>query len=100
MAIGEGGAQARWLDDEERKTWLGWVFATRLFWEEIERDLQRDTNMPFGYYEILVMLSESPDGKLRMSHLASSTQSSRSRLSHAVARLEEVGWVRRETCPS
>ena len=33
-----------------------------------------------------------------MSELADATQSSRSRLSHAVARLEELGWVRRETC--
>jgi DNA-binding MarR family transcriptional regulator len=33
-----------------------------------------------------------------MSELADATQSSRSRLSHAVARLQELGWVRRETC--
>jgi DNA-binding MarR family transcriptional regulator len=33
-----------------------------------------------------------------MSELANRSLSSRSRLSHAVARLEEAGWVRRETC--
>jgi DNA-binding MarR family transcriptional regulator len=33
-----------------------------------------------------------------MSELAERTLSSRSRLSHAVARLEERGWVRREEC--
>ena len=33
-----------------------------------------------------------------MSQLAERSQSSRSRISHAVARLEEAGWVRRETC--
>jgi DNA-binding MarR family transcriptional regulator len=88
----------RWLDDDERRTWLAWVFATRLLWEELERDLQRDAGMPFGYYEILVMLSEAPHRTLRMSELADATQSSRSRLSHAVSRLEELGWVRRESC--
>jgi len=34
-----------------------------------------------------------------MSSLAEATNSSQSRISHAVARLEEAGWVRREQCP-
>ena len=89
----------RWLSADEQRTWIAWVFSTRLLWEELERDLQRDAAMPFGYYDILVMLSDSPDRRMRMSALADSTQSSRSRLSHAVARLEDLGWVRRETCP-
>jgi DNA-binding MarR family transcriptional regulator len=90
----------RWLDDRERQTWLAFIFATRLLWEEIERDLQRNAQLPFSYYEILVILSGSPDRTLRMSELAVATQSSRSRLSHAVARLEAEGWVRREGCPT
>jgi DNA-binding MarR family transcriptional regulator len=89
----------RWLSRDEQRTWMAWVFSTRLLWEELERDLQRDAAMPFGYYDILVMLSDSPDRRMRMSALADSTQSSRSRLSHAVTRLEELGWVVRETCP-
>lgn len=93
------GDEARWLTVDERRIWLGWVFTTRLVWEEIERDLQRESNLSFGYYEILVMLSESPGRMRRMSELADATQSSRSRLSHAVARLEALGWVRREACP-
>jgi DNA-binding MarR family transcriptional regulator len=88
----------RWLDADERRIWLGWVFTSRLLWEEIERDLQRDSGFSFGQYEILVMLSEAPGRARRMSELADATQSSRSRLSHAVARLEQLGWVRRETC--
>ena len=56
--------------------------------------------MPHAYFEILVRLSEAPERTLRMSELAHSTLSSRSRLSHAVARLEERGWVQREDCPT
>ena len=88
----------RWLDADERRVWLAWVFATRLLWAELERDLQRDAAMPFSYYEILVMLSESPERTRRMSELADATQSSRSRLSHAIARLEALGWVERRSC--
>jgi DNA-binding MarR family transcriptional regulator len=91
--------EARWLDEQERRVWLTWMFGTRLFWEEIERDLQREADMSFGYYDILVMLSNQPGRMLRMSDLADATQSSRSRLSHAVARLEARGWVRREQFP-
>jgi DNA-binding MarR family transcriptional regulator len=94
------GDRVRWLDGEERRIWLGWIMSTRLLWDEIERDLQRDSGLSFGHYEILVMLSETPGRARRMSELADATQSSRSRLSHAVARLEELGWVRREACPS
>jgi DNA-binding MarR family transcriptional regulator len=96
----ETGDEPRWLDEAERQTWLSWVFATRLLWEELERDLQDQAGLPYGYYEILVMLSEAPGSSRRMSELADATQSSRSRLSHAVDRLEQRGWVRRESCPT
>jgi DNA-binding MarR family transcriptional regulator len=90
----------RWLDDTEQATWRAFLGATRLVFEQLDRELQRDSAMPHAYYEILVRLSEAPDRALRMSALADRSQSSRSRLSHAVARLEEQGWVRRETCAS
>jgi DNA-binding MarR family transcriptional regulator len=90
----------RWLDEHERETWLAFVYGTRLFFEQLERDAQRDADMPFAYYEILVILSESPDRSMRMSELAEASLSSRSRLSHAIARLEAAGWVRRDSCPS
>ena len=54
--------------------------------------------MPVGYYEILVNLSEAPGRSARMGELAERTRSSRSRLSHAVDRLEERGWVKRGDC--
>jgi DNA-binding MarR family transcriptional regulator len=54
--------------------------------------------MPHAYFEVLVRLSEAEDRSLRMSELADLTLSSRSRLSHAVARLEERGWVVRVNC--
>jgi DNA-binding MarR family transcriptional regulator len=90
----------RWLDADEQHTWRAFLAATRLLFEEIDRDLQRDAGMPHAYYEILVALSETPCRALRMSELADFTGSSRSRLSHAVAKLEDNGWVRRRDCPT
>ena len=90
----------RWLDDEEQRTWRSFLAANRLFFERIERQLQQDAGLPHAYFEILVRLSEAPDRRLRMSELATNSMSSRSRLSHAVARMEEAGWVRRRACPT
>lgn len=90
----------RWLNEEEQRTWRAFLHASRALWDTLDRELQRDAGMPHAYYEILVRLSEAPNRMLRMSDLAQATSSSRSRLSHAVARLEEYGWVRREDCPT
>jgi DNA-binding MarR family transcriptional regulator len=90
----------RWLDKDEQATWRAFLDANQLLFEQLDQELQRDARIPHGYYEILVRLSEAPDRTLRMSQLAERSQSSRSRISHAVARLEEAGWVRRETCPT
>jgi DNA-binding MarR family transcriptional regulator len=90
----------RWLDDQEHHAWRSYLAATRLLATQLDRELQRDSQIPHTYYEILVKLSEAPDRSLRMSDLADASESSRSRLSHAVARLEKNGWVRRESCPT
>ena len=88
----------QWLDDGQQRTWRAFLTAQRLLFDRLERKLQRHAGLPHTYYEILVRLSEAPDRTLRMSQLAESSMSSRSRLSHAVARLEEAGWVRRRSC--
>jgi DNA-binding MarR family transcriptional regulator len=92
--------EPRWLSAEEQRVWRGYLTATRLLASALDRELQRDSGIPHTYYEILVRLSEAPERVMRMSDLAEASDSSRSRLSHAVARLEEAGWVRRQTCPT
>jgi DNA-binding MarR family transcriptional regulator len=89
-------AEPRWLDDQEQRAWRAFIAAQRVVNSRIEQQLQRDAGMPHTYFEILVRLSDAKDGRLRMSELAVATLGSRSRLSHAVNRLEKVGWVRRE----
>ncbi|MER7167887.1 MarR family transcriptional regulator [Micromonospora sp. NPDC000207] len=90
----------RWLDPDEQRTWRAYLTASRVLMDTLDRELQRDADMPHAYYEILVRLSEAPDRRVRMSELATLTSSSRSRLSHAAARLEAAGWIRREDCPT
>ena len=93
-------AKTRWLTASEQRAWRAYLEATTLLFDALDRQLQRDSTMPHAYYEILVRLSEAPGRSMRMSELADATRSSRSRLSHAVARLEERGWLKRVECPT
>jgi DNA-binding MarR family transcriptional regulator len=90
----------RWLTAEEQSVWRAYLHATTLMEDHLDRQLQRDAGMPHIYYGLLVQLSQAPRRQKRMTELAKDAKITRSRLSHAVARLEKNGWVRREDCPS
>ena len=92
------GTKTRWLSASEQRAWRAFLEATTLLFDALDRQLQRDARMPHTYYEILVRLSETECRSMRMSELADATRSSRSRLSHAVTRLEERGWLKRAEC--
>jgi DNA-binding MarR family transcriptional regulator len=101
-ASGAAGAlpgEPRWLDAEEQRAWRAWLYSAQLLMDQLDRELTHETGISHAYYEILVALSEAEGRMLRMSELADRCLSSRSRLSHAVSRLEERGWVRRQVCP-
>jgi len=92
--------ETRWLSAEEQQAWRSFLTATQTLFSTLEAQLQQCAGIPHGYYEILVRLSEAPGRAMRMSNLAEVSTSSKSRLSHAVARLEERGWIRRTECPT
>lgn len=100
VARGRGGDVTRWLDDDEQRVWRAYLAVSRKLFAAIDRQMQDESGMPQTYYIILAMLSEAPNRSLRMSELADIVSSSPSRLSHAVDRLEERGWVRRERDPA
>src|SRR5215467_12547888 len=92
--------EPRWLTAKEQDAWRSFMAGCRALFTAVDAQLQRDSGMPLAYYEILVRLSETPGRALRMSQLAEAASASKSRASHAVARLEERGWVRRVDCPT
>jgi DNA-binding MarR family transcriptional regulator len=90
----------QWLDPDQQRSWRSWIAANTLLTARLSRELQASHDLSMADYEILVRLSEADDDRLRMSVLAETTMSSRSRLTHQVDRLEKAGIVRREACPS
>ncbi|MEU0218007.1 MarR family transcriptional regulator, partial [Streptomyces sp. NPDC006265] len=91
--------EPRWLTDEEQRVWRSFMEGVTLLDDHLDRQLQRDAGMPHVYYGLLVKLAEAPRRRLRMTELAMLAKITRSRLSHAIARLEKNGWVHREDCP-
>lgn len=90
--------QTRWLDDEEMRAWRGFIVGSELLLYRLHRELQDAHGLSLADYEILVRLSEQPDFRMRMTVLAAEVASSKSRVSHQVARLERANLVKREDC--
>ena len=61
--------QPQWLDAEEQHAWREFLHATRLLDVALDRDLQAH-GLQLSEYEIISMLSEQPDRRLRMSEMA------------------------------
>jgi DNA-binding MarR family transcriptional regulator len=90
----------KWLTAAELGSWLSLArLMTWLPWS-MDQQLQRDSNLGLVEYQVLAMLSESPERRMRMSSLAEVTNASLSRLSHLVKRLEGRGLVYREPDPA
>jgi DNA-binding MarR family transcriptional regulator len=88
------------LSDDHLETWS--AMATVLEWlpAALDAQLQRDAGLTHFEYGVMFALADANDRTLRMSTLASYANSSLSRLSRAVARLEGKEWVRRAPDPT
>jgi DNA-binding MarR family transcriptional regulator len=89
----------RWLNPEEQRAWLAYVdFSTHLS-DYLNRQLRREAGMAHADYTLLAHLSSVPGHALTMSELAQRLKITRSRLTHAVTRLQEAGYVDRREDP-
>jgi len=86
-----------WLDDAQLQEWRSVMGLLMLLPSALDTQLKRDSGINNFEYHVLVGLSAS-GGALPMSELADMAQGSRSRLSHAVSRLEAAGFLERREC--
>jgi len=97
-AADDAGA-VRWLDPEEREAWLNLLRMVAKLPAALDAQLERDAGLTLFEYTILAMLSEQSGYTLRMSRLATVTNASPSRLSHAARHLESRGYLERGADP-
>ncbi|CAI9407719.1 hypothetical protein AESSP_01881 [Aestuariimicrobium sp. T2.26MG-19.2B] len=87
-----GDADVVWLTDEQQQIWRAWLHGVARVNDELDAQL-RTVGLDLGDYEILVSLVEGENRERRMSDLAAMVHQSRSRLTHAINRMETNGWV-------
>lgn len=92
--------QTRWLNDHERQAWLRLMAVTMLLPSRLEAELKRDAGLSHFEYYVLAMISEAPGRSSALTAIAVKTNSSLSRLSHVVSRLEKAGYLTRCTSPT
>lgn len=91
--------EPRWLSAEEQRTWLAVVAMVTWLPDAVDAQLQRDAGVSHFEYQVMAMLSMSPQRTRRMSEVAALANGSLTRLSRTVDRLEKRGWVNRRPDP-
>jgi DNA-binding MarR family transcriptional regulator len=91
-------SDVRWLTAEEERVWRRWVTLNARLSAKLHRELQDDAGLSMPDYEVLVHLTDSPEGRMRVTDLARLLQWERSRVSHHVTRMESRRLVQRVEC--
>src|SRR3712207_6070678 len=87
-----------WLDERQQRLWRAWVALDTQLPAALHRQLQGDSGLSLPDFEVLVRLTEAPEGRARVTDLAYAAGWERSRLSHHIKRMEGRGLVQRQEC--
>jgi DNA-binding MarR family transcriptional regulator len=93
-------ADVRWLDEGEAAAWRGLMRMQAHLAGALARRLAEDSSLSYPDYEVLVALTDRPDGRMRLFELADELAWEKSRLSHHVSRMVDRGLVAKEACPT
>jgi DNA-binding MarR family transcriptional regulator len=88
----------RWLDDDEQRAWRAFLRMQGRLGAQLNRQLQADSGLSLADYDVLVRLTDTPEGRRRPFELQRDLQWEQSRLSHHLSRMQRRGLIRREEC--
>jgi DNA-binding MarR family transcriptional regulator len=84
-----------WLSPSQQRAWVAYMRVQLRMNYEINRQLQRDSELSLADYHVLNALSNAPDHTLQVTDLAALIGWERSRASHQLRRLCERGLTER-----
>jgi DNA-binding MarR family transcriptional regulator len=87
-----------WLSADEQHAWRSFIRLHQKLSATLVRDLQAHSKLSGADFEILVALTDVPDGRQRFQELAKTIEWEQSRLSHQIARMIKRGLVARVEC--
>ncbi|MEV5152177.1 MarR family transcriptional regulator [Streptomyces werraensis] len=85
----------RWLEPDEEEAWVSLTGLLLKLPAALDSDLRQHAGISHFEYLILSVLSETENHAMPMGELAILANSSPSRMTYAVARLEKKGWIYR-----
>lgn len=88
-----------WLEDSQQQAWRSFLQMTARLTGRLGQELQADSELSLADFDVLVQLSETEGGRVRVLELASALQWEKSRMSHHLARMTGRGLISREQCP-
>ncbi|HVB19645.1 MAG TPA: MarR family transcriptional regulator [Acidimicrobiales bacterium] len=63
-------------------------------------ELEAKCDLPLAWFDVLLQLRRNETGRLKMNQIADAIVHSTGGTTRLIDRLEEIGYVRRENCPS
>jgi DNA-binding MarR family transcriptional regulator len=87
------------ISEEQLRAWRAFLRAHSTMLRRISQDLVEADLPPLTWYDVLAVLRDAPQARLRQVEVADQLLLSPSGLSRLLDRIEEAGLVRRVTCP-
>ena len=85
--------------DPRQRAWARFVTAQAMLLEHIEAAFSEADLPPLAWYDVLWILENADQGRLRMHDLARKAVVSRSNVTRLTDRMEKAGLVARSDCP-
>src|ERR1700761_1920415 len=87
------------LTDDEQRAWRTFIESSWALHTRLEDELRAQTGLSMNDYQVLVVLSEAPDRRLRMGELAGRLVFSPSRVTYQINSMVKRGLVHKQSCP-
>jgi DNA-binding MarR family transcriptional regulator len=87
-----------WLTADQQRAWRAFLQMQGQLAARLNRQLQSDSGLSLADYDVLVQLTDQPEGRLRPYELQRFLQWEQSRLSHHLGRMQRRGLVARDEC--
>jgi DNA-binding MarR family transcriptional regulator len=88
------------LDESRNAVWRLFLTTHAVLIDQIEQELAQAGLPSLTWYDVLFVLDEAPNHRLRLHELADAIVLRRSNLTRLIDRLEAAGLVYRESCPT
>jgi len=88
----------RWLSPTEQGAWRGLLAVHAQLAARLNRGLQVTSGLSLSDYDVLVALTDVPDGRLRVLELGEALQWGKTRVSKQVSRMAARDLVAKEEC--